>query len=232
MKVAVLSDIHGNDVALSAVLSQIRREEVSRIFVLGDVVGYYYRPERVLSLLQDWDCVMIQGNHERLMIESRDDAERARKLKEQYGSGLMRALRQLSQDEVEFLAALPKTVAENVDGVRCLLAHGTPFDPDEYLYPNSDPKALDRCGNVDVDFVFLGHTHRPFIHAGPRAVVVNVGSVGQARTRGGFAEWALMNPSDRTVAQKLTPYDTTSLLADVAQNDPDVPYLASVLRRQ
>ena len=67
MKVAVLSDIHGNHYALKEVLNIARNEKVEKLLVLGDIVGYYYHPEKVMDMIKDWDYELIKGNHEILL---------------------------------------------------------------------------------------------------------------------------------------------------------------------
>jgi putative phosphoesterase len=232
MKIAVLSDIHGNDIALRNVLAEAAQQHVERVFVLGDIVGYYYHPDAVLALLSEWNCNIIQGNHERLMLEAQSNEARAVELTAKYGSGLRIALIRLSPEQVQTLAELPVSAEVAVDGVRCFLTHGAPLDPDQYTYPDSDVALLDRCGSVDADFVFIGHSHYPFVYRGPKAQVVNVGSVGQARDRGGFASWALLDTDSRTVTHKSTPFDPTEILEEIQNIDPHLPYLGQVLRRK
>ena len=67
MKIAVLSDIHGNHLALREVLDDASRLDVGELFVLGDSVGYYYHPDKVLEQLTAWQMEMIQGNHEPML---------------------------------------------------------------------------------------------------------------------------------------------------------------------
>ena len=70
MKIAVLSDIHGNNLALKLVLDEARILGVERLFILGDIVGYYYHPEEVIHLLNDWHKEMIQRNHESMLKDA------------------------------------------------------------------------------------------------------------------------------------------------------------------
>ncbi|MCG8476267.1 MAG: metallophosphoesterase, partial [Cytophagales bacterium] len=65
MKIAILSDIHGNNAALSEVLRSIDRQGISSLFVLGDQLGYYLQAEEVYKELSRYGNCMIQGNHER-----------------------------------------------------------------------------------------------------------------------------------------------------------------------
>ena len=57
--------------------------------------------------------------------------------------------------------------------------------PYYYLYPNTDKKILNKTGDTDADFVFVGHSHHPFMHKNDN-ILINVGSVGQSRQRGGL----------------------------------------------
>ena len=71
MKIAILSDIHGNFIALKEVLKQIKKNEIKRLFVLGDQLGYYYQAEEVFKSLQAYNCDIISGNHEKLFLKFR-----------------------------------------------------------------------------------------------------------------------------------------------------------------
>jgi predicted phosphodiesterase len=67
LKIAVISDIHGNSYALNAVLEDAKLNKVERLFILGDIVGYYYSPQIVLDLLSEWHYDIIIGNHENIL---------------------------------------------------------------------------------------------------------------------------------------------------------------------
>ena len=62
MKIAIISDIHGNYEALFSVLEKAKKESVEHLLILGDIVGYYYHPDKVLNLLAQWSYDMIKGN--------------------------------------------------------------------------------------------------------------------------------------------------------------------------
>ena len=69
MKVAVISDIHGNRLALEAVLDDIRRQKVDAIFNLGDLLSGPLEPNWVADILMDLDIPTVRGNHDRALIE-------------------------------------------------------------------------------------------------------------------------------------------------------------------
>ena len=73
MKIAILSDIHGNHFALKSVLKEASNYDVQKFLILGDIVGYYYSPDLVLKLLSNWDCHIIKGNHEDIFLKAAND---------------------------------------------------------------------------------------------------------------------------------------------------------------
>jgi predicted phosphodiesterase len=98
MKVGVLSDIHGNHYALKKVLESARNEKVEKLLILGDLVGYYYHPEIVLSLISEWDYDIIKGNHEIILQELKENRLDSKELKTKYGSGHELALKLIDNE--------------------------------------------------------------------------------------------------------------------------------------
>lgn len=231
MRIAVLSDIHGNYLALDAVLKEVRKFDVKRLFVLGDLVGYYYHPDKVIKLLNDWPLDLIQGNHEEILKRAVKDKVFLKQIYLKYGSGINMAIKKLIDTQIKELTKLPWKKMIRIDDLSIVLSHGAPWERDYYVYPNSDQSVLKRCCVLGAEFIFLGHTHYPFVFKNDRCTVVNVGSVGQARDQGGIASWALLDTVKRKVELKTTQYDTTPLVNEVKLIDPHVPYLYKVLLR-
>lgn len=231
-RIAILSDIHGNSAALAAVLDDIKRQKIAACFFLGDFVGYYHHPREVLRLLQESGvaCTMIRGNHERMLERALQGGILWEDIRRKYGSGLEIAARELPRDTLEGLLSLPDERLEESGGRRFLLCHGAPSDADRYIYPDAPPEAFDFPGAV-ADYVLLGHTHYPMLRFSGKYCVVNPGSVGQARTRGGVADWCVINTDNDVVTMRQTPYDADDVICDCIRYDPDVPYLQEVLRR-
>lgn len=232
MRIAIISDIHGNHVALAAVLAEAGRLGVERLFVLGDLVGYYYHPDEVLRLLDSWPKEMIRGNHEGMLKEAQHDELSANAIRKKYGSGIDNALNALGREKIDELTVLPQTLTVEFDGMRCALFHGAPWDNTFYVHPDADASVLERCVVRGTDFVFMGHAHRPFAFQKDSTVVANVGSVGQSRDRGGAASWIFANTANRTIVFKNTPYDVSTLIVEAKRIDPTLPYLHEILVRK
>jgi len=232
MKIGILSDIHGNHHALLEVLKEAKKEKIQKLLVLGDVVGYYYHPEEVLSLLSEWDFELIRGNHEDILTNLIQNPSTSEEIRKKYGSGHRHALEKLSKDQLELLRGLPETKAVQLDGISILMSHGSPWSSDLYLYPDTREEVLSKFDLYDYDFILVGHSHYAFCIKRRKCLVVNPGSVGQSRQKGGKAYWAVLNTSNRVVEFRITDFSVTDLVADVLKYDDDVEYNHSVLKRE
>lgn len=230
MRVGLLADIHGNAHALSAVLEAATRAAVDRLIVAGDLVGYYYEPDRVLSLLADWPWIGVRGNHEEMLGRWCQGQDRA-DIRRRYGQGLAVAQERLSADQLDRLLALPHPTRCEVDGCRVLIGHGSPWDIDDYVYPDAPPDRRARLLALDADLVVLGHTHYPMLWRQDRIQVVNPGSVGQPRDRKPGACWALWETASGSITLRREAYDMRPVLAQAERRDPDLPNLRHVLTR-
>ena len=233
MKIALLSDIHGNHHALEAVLESVARQNISTLFVLGDVVGYYYRPDVVLRLLGDFQTTWIRGNHEVILNNLRNKTLDPEVVRKKYGSGASLALEILSSDQIDMLVQLPDLRHLEIGGVSFTLCHGSPSDPNRYVYPDTSDESLAECASfVKSDFLLMGHTHYPFVNVKNGVVLVNPGSVGQPRDQSAGASWAVIDTESKSLVFKQTPYPTSELINEINRIDPDVSFLREVLTRK
>ncbi|RZM82617.1 metallophosphoesterase family protein [Leptolyngbya iicbica] len=232
MNIAILSDIHGNHIALNAVLKEIRQANVERLLLLGDYVGYYYQPAEVFRLLEDWPKDMIQGNHERFLLDFEAGQCLRDEIHRKYGSGLSIAFDELTREQIHILKKLPASLMCSIDDLNFLLSHGSPQDADRYIYPDSPKTELDKIASFNADFVLMGHTHHPFVYASKNGtVLLNPGSVGQPRDVGNLASWCLVNTNSKTISMKRTLFDPRVIIDEAKSRDPHLPYLWEVLQR-
>jgi putative phosphoesterase len=231
MKIGLLGDIHGNALALRAVLESARTEQVECLLITGDLVGYYFEPDKVLELLEPWSCHIVRGNHEDMLAAVRHDPTMLPEIEKKYGSGLRFAIECLTNAQLDMLCNLPHPITLSIDGCRLLLCHGTPWDNDEYLYPDSDATTLARCFSPGIDLVILGHTHYPMVHDIGAMRIVNPGSVGQPRNRSPGAQWALYDTTTQEVSLRCESYDYHFVAEEARQRHPENSYLGNVLER-
>lgn len=231
MKIGLLGDIHGNATALQAVLGSATSLGVEKLLVTGDLVGYYFSPFEVVELLQPWDKFMVRGNHEVMLQMARRDGTFLAKVDARYGTGLRTAIEQFDEYQLDELCDLPHPLHLEVGGCKVLLCHGSPWDIDLYVYPDSEPELLEQCAMQDFDMVVFGHTHYPMSRQVGRTVLVNPGSVGQPRNRRPGAHWALFDTETCEVSLQCEAYDASLVIEESHRRHPEIPYLVEVLKR-
>lgn len=231
MKIAIMSDIHGNYDALFEVLKIAKKEDVKHLLILGDLVGYYYHPDKILELLSEWNYDIIKGNHEHLLSELISNSELSEKIRLKYGSGHQLAFEKLSKTQLYYLENLPNKKTVEFNNKKFLMCHGSPWSNDFYIYPDSNQDIIKRCDSVKHDFVLIGHSHYAFSFNNINSTLINPGSVGQSREKGGIAYWCLLDTLNGHFRLIETEYDITKLLNEVFEIDSDIKYLSNVLKR-
>lgn len=231
MKLALIGDIHGNADALGAVLAAAEKMDVEHLLVTGDLVGYYFAPAKVLELLAIWSKHIVRGNHEEMLVAARAERTALEAISTRYGSGIQIALEQLTENQLDEICSFPHPLKLDIDGCRILLCHGAHWDVDQYVYPDAKPELLERCCNLDFDFVVMGHTHYPMIKQVDNMQIINPGSVGQPRNGQPGAQWAFLDTISRHLEFRIEEYDRSSLIKECEARHPELPYLAEVLKR-
>lgn len=232
MKIAILSDIHGNNHALEAMLEHANKLNVENFFILGDLIGYYLQPEKVVKTIMSLPGVVIQGNHERIIAKVIKNELEIEEVNRKYGEGHLITLQTLKEEEINWLINLEKEKDIFVDGISIKLCHGAPGSADEYLYPDSSQQKLLQYCNEDYDYIFTGHTHYPFFFTSNNCAIINVGSVGQSKDIGGIASWGLLDTTNKTYIPYKTPYKVDKLISEIKESgNSNADYLVSVLKR-
>ena len=248
MKLGVIADVHGNDVALRAVLDDAARYHVDRWWVLGDLVLFGPRPAEVLDRLRGLPGVsMLRGNTDRYVLTGEQPAPHATAadavgridLVERYaamaaGIGWTRGVLEQA-GTLEYLATLPAQLHLPFSGgIAILGVHASPGADDG---PGIDPGLpgehlrglLAGCG---ADVVVGGHTHYQTdrMVAGIRAL--NPGSTGMPRPPG-QAGWLLLTggaPGDLIAEQHRVPYDVDAVVRDLhRRRHPNAAFVQTVL---
>ncbi len=205
MKTAAIYDIHGNLPALEAVVQDIRRADVDRIVVGGDVVPGPM-PRETMAFLQDLGSSVqfIQGNGEREVLARMRGIETGA-VPVPYREVMRWVGEELKPDYGEILAGWPATLHMQIPGVgRVLFCHATPRNDTEIFTRLTSEEVLRPIfENLDADLVVCGHTHMQFDRKVGRIRVVNAGSVGMPFSGRG-AYWLLVGPD---VQLRQTSYD-------------------------
>lgn len=226
MKVALFSDVHGNLVALDAVLNDIEAAKPDRIICLGDVAATGPQPRSALARIRDLNVPVVMGNtDERLLHPTQDDAD----------DDLARVIadidrwcrRQLSPDELEYIRTFPPTLEIDLDGRGSLLCfHGSPRSNTDLIYATTSADALEEMvAGVDATVLAGGHTHVQMLRRYKNLILLNPGSVGLPHTEvegqlvnPPWAEWALVEwgadtPTGGSVELRRVPVDVAAIRA-------------------
>lgn len=219
MKYLILSDIHSNREALSAVLQFVRRKRFDKVAFLGDLVGYGANPNQAVDLVRGLRSVAaIRGSHDKVCsgIENGEMFNRIAL------EAAMWTRRKLTRTNLQWLKALPRgpLLVDDSFGI----AHGTPLDEDAYIF--GEIEALNVFRRTDFPVCFFGHSHFPVIfELSPDAIttiltvaptfryklqpgmryLINPGSIGQPRDGNPQASFAIYDSRARSVTiQRVT----------------------------
>lgn len=191
MKIAIISDIHGNMEALTSVLDDIRREGCEKIFCLGDLAMAGPEPSKTVSFIKNMSLemgenfVLIQGNtDEKLSKYSEDFYLKLSEMNKTMANAYLADLKELEESAKIFLGSLPEKESLDLFGVKILLVHGSPRRNDENIFPGLELiKIEEMLEGVEENLIFCGHTHTPCgYQTNTNQTVVNVGSVGRPFT--------------------------------------------------
>ncbi len=233
MRIAVLSDLHSNVHALRAVLGALEHQQIDRVFVLGDVFGYYPWAMKVYELLMaiPQPTTIIKGNHDEMILQRhRDDSW---PVNAAYEGAIMQNLAEIaSTPALAWLSALSFTHTCTLDGHEFTLVHGTPDDAENgRFYPdNTDASPwFPKAGQ----YLLMGHTHYPLIRPFPSGgIMLNPGSVGQPRDGNPAASYAVIDTALQSQEIVRVAYDHARAMQELrAWHWPEKSVLALDKRR-
>lgn len=219
MRIAVISDIHGNLEALEATLDRLSQESIDKIVSLGDIVGYGVDPNACVELVRKSCHVSLIGNHDRAALGQLDISYfNPYAKKSVVWTGEM-----LSEQNRDYIDGLPTMVID--DELSICFVHSTPLKPEEWNYIFTVYDARVNFNFFSEWICFIGHSHQPvyilmnkkgeiYVHGSARLPVdkslryiINVGSVGQPRDGNPSSSCVIYDTESRLVELMRTPYN-------------------------
>lgn len=215
MKVAVISDIHGNMQALEAVLADIKADSCDKILCLGDLAMAGPEPAKTIELIkrmyENGEIELIQGNTDEMIATPDTSIPYVKEKFPIMGNALENDVKIIPQNLKDFLKELPAQKELIFDGVKVLMVHGSPRKNDENISPDLPlSKIEEMIENTDANLILCGHTHIPCgYQTSKKQTVVNDGSVGRPFTPKPDACYAIIDFKDGTfeVEHKFVDYD-------------------------
>ncbi len=213
MKIAVISDIHGNMSALNKVLEDIKANDCDKIFCLGDLALAGPEPEKTVSFVKSQnDWVIIQGNTDKMIAECTPELiDATKKAFCPMGFSLESDVEILCDENKAYLKNLPPQQSLEVEGLKILLVHGSPRRNNENIYPELPMNEIEQIiDGVKEDLILCGHTHIPAgYQTDSKKTIVNVGSVGRPLTSDAKPCYLILSVIDGkfSVQHKFIDYD-------------------------
>jgi predicted phosphodiesterase len=227
IRLAVMSDIHGNRMALDAVLADLAERAVDQIVCLGDAIQGGPQPAETVQRLRELNCSIVMGNADDWLLRGEETSaeemspERLQKLRDVR----LWQLPQLSAADQAFIAGFQPTITLPLEGGRTLLAcHGSPDSFDDVLLPWSPQADFERLvGSYAQTVLCGGHTHGQFVRRVGDLFFFNPGSVGLSYTQhqpedhfrfDHWAAYAILTSQDETLSLEFrqVPLDVAALI--------------------
>ena len=185
MKIAIISDIHGNSEALKATLKDIEKRQVDKIICLGDTIAKGVHPKECLSLIRKKCEIVLQGNCDvyfSIEHQNIDEMDELKQKRIKWNKSL------INKEDREYLLSLPFSYEFYMSGSLVRLFHATPtandiaianVDKIETKYQMFLPSENTQSQNI-ADVVIYGHIHHPYMDKIYNKTIINVGSVGNS----------------------------------------------------
>ena len=179
MRIAIISDIHGNLVALESVLSDLKTEHIDHVVCLGDIAADGPQPREVIAQLKALNSSVVMGNMDAWFLNPHPHKvrnEKAQRITEIQFWGVS----QLSPDDLNYLRTFRATVEMSLDITTDLLCfHGSPGSNEEGISSTTPDDDLERMLSGHHATVFAGgHTHIQMVRRYKHMTILNPGSVG------------------------------------------------------
>ena len=199
MQIAILTDIHGNQHALEAVLKDLAHQPVDFVVFGGDVALFGSRPSECWELVRSkgWPCV--QGNTDRYILDLPTKLEELGAAESAFGKFLAEnvawARSQIGPEEARYLGAMETEVCIDSSAGRVHVVHGVPGNDEVGIKPSDDDGKIEATlSHIEATVLVCAHTHTAFVRHVGRALVVNCGSIGRTHDGiPGIATYALLD---------------------------------------
>ena len=190
-KIAVISDIHSNCVALAAIVRDVLKEGADKIVVAGDIIGGFTQPNEAVELLREIGADVIYGNREDYL---RDYIAGEHPLWDKFDQMLPITWTNkiLTDENKSYLLNLPANLVFDVADTKIRVVHGTPRRTNELIYKYEHEKIKKIMAIVPEDVLICGHSHQQWNRLVNGTLIVNPGSSGLSFRKGGMAPYTML----------------------------------------
>ncbi|MCU9614466.1 metallophosphatase family protein [Caldibacillus lycopersici] len=236
MKIAFISDIHGNAVALEAVLADIKTQEVDKIFVLGDICFRGPEPKRSLQLIQQLHTDVVKGNADEWVVRGIQKGEVPDQAFAMMAKEREWIKAKLSEEDIAYLDSLPQDVTFSVnDSISIHAFHATPNSLFDAVLPDAADDTLKEMfmQNSDASVYVYGHIHKSYVRYIEGIIVINIGSVGLPFDGVAMASYGLLEIHEQKVqvAIRRVGYDREKVISLYQTSDyPNGEMMSKIIK--
>ena len=233
MRIAFISDIHSNILALLKVLKDIETQQIDKTYCLGDLVGYGPYPNQVIDTIRYQRIPTVMGNYDEGVGFIKGDCGCAYTTGEEKSNGQISidwTTEHVTPDNKEFLRKLRREIRFELDGTRFLLVHGSPRRINEYLFDDRPESSMRRVlKDIDADVMLCGHTHKPYHRVIDKIHVINDGSVGKPKDGDPRACYAIVDTDGLDVQFLRVEYEVNVVAEDIVKSGLPSVYAEALL---
>jgi len=233
MRIAVISDIHANSIALKAVIEHMGGKSIDKIIFLGDLVINGPHPKEALRIMKEISpLVWIKGNTDNWLYEISIDFVSQTEREKRIYSLFQYANNYLTSKDIDFLLSKPDKQQVEIEGVNILCVHGSPNSNNEPLGIMSSIESIEKLTNdVDADVILCGHSHLPYYASYNGKKIINVGAVSLSMDGEPVASYGVLD-----ILQNITSYTNYKVPYDIEQVVNDAteykfPYLDAFIKK-
>ncbi len=234
MKIALISDIHSNHAALKAVLKDIKKQKIEKIFCLGDLVGYGPYPNKIFTILKDANMQILLGNYDEAVAFEKDECGcgYTNLISSEMGKISFEWTRKhTSQENKEWIKKLPREIRLNTNNKKILMVHGSPDNISGRVDLMDDKEVDSMMEKTNIDILFCAHTHIPYHKIIGNKHIINPGSIGRPRIGSPQANYAIVSTNKGVnVKFRFIDYDHESFAKEIENSDMPKNNFAEVIR--
>lgn len=234
LRLAYFSDIHGNDLALKAVLRDINVNGVDLAVCGGDLVGYGAHPNEVVQLIRERKFPVVMGNYDDGVGYGRPECGCAYKdptMAELGLASLVWTQLAVTPNNKAYLRGLLGRLELVAHGKMVLMVHGSPRRINEYLFEDRPEESLGCLFETErADIIPCGHTHLPYVRKVGKSVLANAGSVGKPKDGDPRAGYVLVEIGEDGVKAEIrrVEYDVEAAARAIEATELPSEFAASI----
>ena len=222
MRFAFISDIHGNAIALKAVLNDIKRKNIDQLFVLGDICYRGPEPKRSLDLVRALNVDVIKGNADEWVVRGVRKGEVPDDVHAKMNEERDWIVSKLNNESINYLKNLPEDLHLECESYKIHAFHATPTSLFDVVHPDeNDQKLSGKLLVNEADILIYGHIHKPYVRFVNGKCIINTGSVGLPFDGMNKSSYAIVEVEEGNILTSIVrvDYEVDEVIKQIKESD-------------